>query len=332
MGNAGRVLMIPKGEYNSATTYEMLDFVYYQGRSYVCKQTSTGNVPTNTTYWQALTGDASAEIQALTNYVTENNVKNFLPTPYYSGTYSEGGVTYTPNADGTITVSGTASAANINYFFIRYNVASPLKKGTYIFSVEGLGNGDSANNLRVLFGGGDSGLTSRYLVRDSDSVTFEITEDYKTVGYCLVQTKDAGAISATLKPMIRDASITDTTYQPYAKTNVELTADVVNVPTLNKVIKRFKIAGNSGTANIPKSDISNSAYCVFIVIGFIRGVGAVILCISVNESAITSVLNLKNGEAFTNETISFTYDSNGLTITNNEPSASSTHDLTVIVS
>ena len=42
MGNDGRVLMIPKGEYNSATTYEMLDFVYYQGRSYVCKQTSTG--------------------------------------------------------------------------------------------------------------------------------------------------------------------------------------------------------------------------------------------------------------------------------------------------
>ena len=72
MGNAGRVLMIPKGEYNSATTYGMLDFVYYQGRSYVCKQTSTGNVPTNTTYWQALTGDASAEIQALTNQLTSD--------------------------------------------------------------------------------------------------------------------------------------------------------------------------------------------------------------------------------------------------------------------
>ena len=69
MGNAGRVLMIPKGDYNAATTYEMLDCVYYNGRSYVCKQTSTGNLPTNTTYWQVMTPDSSAEIQALTNEV-----------------------------------------------------------------------------------------------------------------------------------------------------------------------------------------------------------------------------------------------------------------------
>ena len=50
--SAGRVLIIPKGEYNASTTYSMLDLVTYQGSSYVCKQTSTGNLPTNTTYWQ----------------------------------------------------------------------------------------------------------------------------------------------------------------------------------------------------------------------------------------------------------------------------------------
>ena len=50
--SAGRVLIIPKGEYNASTTYSMLDLVTYHGSSYVCKQTSTGNLPTNTTYWQ----------------------------------------------------------------------------------------------------------------------------------------------------------------------------------------------------------------------------------------------------------------------------------------
>lgn len=66
MTNAGRVLLIPRGDYNAATTYTMLDVVYYEGRSYVCKQTSTGNLPTNTTYWQAMT-EADADKMNVTN-------------------------------------------------------------------------------------------------------------------------------------------------------------------------------------------------------------------------------------------------------------------------
>lgn len=60
--SAGRVLIIPKGDYNAATTYAMLDMVYYNGSSYVCKQPSTGNLPTNTTYWQIMTGDISGKM------------------------------------------------------------------------------------------------------------------------------------------------------------------------------------------------------------------------------------------------------------------------------
>lgn len=52
--SAGRVLMIPKGDYDAAETYTMLDVVSYQGKSYVAKQTTTGNAPTNTTYWQLM--------------------------------------------------------------------------------------------------------------------------------------------------------------------------------------------------------------------------------------------------------------------------------------
>lgn len=52
--SAGRVLMIPKGDYDPTETYTMLDVVSYQGKSYVAKQTTTGNAPTNTTYWQLM--------------------------------------------------------------------------------------------------------------------------------------------------------------------------------------------------------------------------------------------------------------------------------------
>jgi hypothetical protein len=52
--SAGRVLLIFKGDYESATTYKPLDVVVYGVNSYVCLLESTGNVPTNTTYWQTL--------------------------------------------------------------------------------------------------------------------------------------------------------------------------------------------------------------------------------------------------------------------------------------
>lgn len=52
--SAGKVLMIPKGDYDATETYTMLDVVSYQGKSYVAKQTTTGNAPTNTTYWQLM--------------------------------------------------------------------------------------------------------------------------------------------------------------------------------------------------------------------------------------------------------------------------------------
>lgn len=52
--NLGRVAMESKGEYSSATSYEKLDIVTYEGSSYVCKKDSTGNLPTNTEYFDVL--------------------------------------------------------------------------------------------------------------------------------------------------------------------------------------------------------------------------------------------------------------------------------------
>ena len=50
--SAGRVLQIFKGDYSGSVQYDPLDCVLYQGSTYVCKATTQGNAPTNTTYWQ----------------------------------------------------------------------------------------------------------------------------------------------------------------------------------------------------------------------------------------------------------------------------------------
>lgn len=50
--SAGRVLLIPRGVYNASETYTPMDMVKYGVSTYVCKAETTGNVPTNTAYWQ----------------------------------------------------------------------------------------------------------------------------------------------------------------------------------------------------------------------------------------------------------------------------------------
>jgi hypothetical protein len=57
-----------QGEYVSGNTYQVGMSVSYNGSSYVALQTTTGNVPTNTTYWQLLAakGDTGAGAVAFT--------------------------------------------------------------------------------------------------------------------------------------------------------------------------------------------------------------------------------------------------------------------------
>lgn len=52
----------PAGAYDGGTTYNTGDVVEYNGSSYIAKQGTTGNLPTDTTYWQLLAekGDTGA--------------------------------------------------------------------------------------------------------------------------------------------------------------------------------------------------------------------------------------------------------------------------------
>ena len=51
--NIGNLSFTHKGDYASGTTYAKNDVVYYStnGNAYIAKQNTTGNVPTNATYW-----------------------------------------------------------------------------------------------------------------------------------------------------------------------------------------------------------------------------------------------------------------------------------------
>ena len=52
--NLGNIKFIWKGAYNASTAYIVDDVVSHSGSSYICILASTGNAPTNTTYWQQM--------------------------------------------------------------------------------------------------------------------------------------------------------------------------------------------------------------------------------------------------------------------------------------
>ncbi|WP_304841285.1 hypothetical protein [Phocaeicola sartorii] len=55
MRDAGIIGFVPRGEYSSTETYDFLQFVYYNGSTYVAKKETTGNAPVeNNEFWQIL--------------------------------------------------------------------------------------------------------------------------------------------------------------------------------------------------------------------------------------------------------------------------------------
>lgn len=75
MTTAGRILIMPKGDYDSTITYEMLDLVKHNGTSWLAKKESTGIEPTNSNseYWQNM-----FEAEAFVESIIEAKVKEYM--------------------------------------------------------------------------------------------------------------------------------------------------------------------------------------------------------------------------------------------------------------
>ena len=75
MTTAGRILIIPKGDYDSTQTYEMLDLVKHNGTSWLAKKESTGIEPTNENaeYWQNM-----FEAESFVESIIEAKVREYM--------------------------------------------------------------------------------------------------------------------------------------------------------------------------------------------------------------------------------------------------------------
>ena len=76
-GATGPEGLVWRGAYAGGTSYVVDDAVSYNGSSYICKLASTGNVPTNTTYWdilaqQGASGSGSGDVIGPSSAVGNN--------------------------------------------------------------------------------------------------------------------------------------------------------------------------------------------------------------------------------------------------------------------
>ena len=94
--NAGRVRFVSKGEYNNSTQYVLFDLVNYNGASYFAKSNTTGNLPTNTTYWQLIAekgskgdnGPTGNGIASIEKTATSGSVDTYTITYTNGNTYN----------------------------------------------------------------------------------------------------------------------------------------------------------------------------------------------------------------------------------------------------
>lgn len=115
----GKVAYLSKGAYNSATQYEKNDVVTYQGSSYVSLQSTQGNAPTNTTYWQLIAskGDTGAQgeqgIQGPQGIQGETGPQGEQGIQGIQGVQGETG-------NGISTIAKTGTSGNVDTYTITY--------------------------------------------------------------------------------------------------------------------------------------------------------------------------------------------------------------------
>ena len=157
-------------------------------------------------------GMTNLDLTTFTRAVANRGSKNVGEITAVSS--SAGGVDYTVNPDGTVIANRTASSTTSTWF--RLNSSLSLKAGTYVLS------GGYSTNRRLLI---SPTATLADAIADSqgNEVTFTLTQDTDNLIYAIRIAYTDSPSNVKFYPMIRPVEILDSTYQPFARTNRELT-------------------------------------------------------------------------------------------------------------
>lgn len=224
----GDLFEIAEPDVQSQTGYASKKISMSQAATYVQEDVSNANL--NTTD-KTLVG-AINEVDSEGVKWSENNIlgaKNLLKYPYYRNSQVISGITWTVNSDGTVTATGTATAnSDFSLHTREFGELNDLilPNGTYILSDGGVGN----SNIRCRLAITKNGSYMQLATTENGEMSFTANgDDYSSNSisptvYLSIASGQQN-VNVTFKPMIRLASIADNTFEPFAQTNAELTAE-----------------------------------------------------------------------------------------------------------
>ena len=184
------------------------------------------------------------------------------------------GIEFTVNDDGSVTANGTSTGRAQLYW------KQILPAGKYIYSI-GLEASHNGPTGFIAHAGNDG--TIYHDIGANDYVKFSFITETEFTAYVEIRTADYTANNVTFYPMIRLASETDDTYEPYYEGIMEsvsksqvvnnfttteegFVADARALKALNDVIDKKIQVGNSQSSNFFTIDFTNYAEGLYEVL------------------------------------------------------------------
>lgn len=134
--NLGRIKFVWQGAYNGATAYVADDVVSYNGSSYICILASTGNLPTNATYW-SLMAQSGTDITSLAG-LAQGDILYYNGTAWVRLGAGTSGQVLKTNGTGAnpawTTISGdlSNSGATQNVYKTNFSTAFTTSSNSYV--------------------------------------------------------------------------------------------------------------------------------------------------------------------------------------------------------
>lgn len=175
----------------------------------------------------------------------ELGAKNLFPNN--GTTQTVNGITITVNADKSVTFNGTATTD----FGFEYG-ANTLDSGNYILSK---GSSDSNPNLYLYNYATSSMIATTDSVAEHDNVPFTLNAQTTFTPATWI-TSGQTFSNVVIKPMIRLARDNDSTYQPYAMTNKEMTPYVQAISNPNLLDNPWFTVNQRGQSSYTSSHIN----------------------------------------------------------------------------
>ena len=170
--NLGNIKFNWKGAYAGGTAYVVDDVVSYSGSSYICKLASTGNLPTDGTYWDQMSSAGTNGTDLTSTLTTQGDVLyrdgsglqrlaagtagQVLQTGGAGANVSWG----TVSSDVVKLASGAFSTSADNLIIDGFT--NSIYK-SYMLRMQSASTNNSGNSIRLRFRSGSSDLNSEYL-------------------------------------------------------------------------------------------------------------------------------------------------------------------------